>query len=136
MEEVQDYEGKRDFRKEAAEWGKLAEKLTCEHIVSQGYPITETNWRIGNHLEIDIISIQGDEIAFIEVKARNGKYQHAEDAIDLKKMKKMVKGANIYLQQQEHDYTARFDVALVEGSPSDYEFTYIRDAFVPPLTAR
>ena len=127
---------KRDLKKEAADWGRLAERLACEHIVKEGFPITETNWRVGNHVEIDIISIQGEEIAFVEVKARNGKYQHAEDAIDIKKMKKMVKGANIYLQQQQYDYTARFDVALVEGTPQDYEFTYLKDAFIPPLDVR
>lgn len=119
--------------RDAAEWGRLAEELACRHIAAEGYAVTETNWRCGNHLEIDIISIQGSEIAFVEVKARNGRYQNAEDAIDLKKMKQMVKGANVYLQQQQFDYTARFDVALVEGSPQDYEFTYIKNAFVPPL---
>lgn len=133
---MKEQEVKRDIKKEAAEWGRLAEQLTVDYIASEGFPITETNWRCGNHIEIDVISIQGDEIAFVEVKARNGKYQNAEDAIDLKKMKKMVKGANAYLQQQEFDYSARFDVALVEGSPEDYEFTYIKSAFVPPLNAR
>lgn len=126
----------RESREKAAEWGRLAERLTVEHIARQGYAVTETNWRLGNHLEIDIISIQDDEVAFIEVKARNGRYQNAEDAIDIKKMKKMVKGANAYLMQLPHDYTARFDVALVEGSPEDYEFTYLKAAFVPPLEAR
>ena len=127
---------KRDLKKEAADWGRLAERLACEHIVKEGFPITETNWRVGNHVEIDIISIQGEEIAFVEVKARNGKYESAEDAIDLKKMKQMVRGADIYLQNQDHDFTARFDVALVEGDPNDYDFTYLRDAFIPPLNAR
>lgn len=129
-------EKKKETRKEAAEWGRLAERIAVDYITRQGFPITETNWRCGNHIEIDIISIQGDEIAFVEVKARNGRYQSAEDAIDIKKMKQMVKGANAYIQQQEHDYSARFDVALVEGTPQDYEFTYLQDAFVPPLNAR
>lgn len=127
---------KKSRREKAAEWGRLAEQLAAEHITKEGYAVTETNWRCGNHIEIDIISIQGDEIAFVEVKARNGRYQNAEDAVDIKKMKKMVKGANIYLQQQEFDYSARFDVALVEGDPDNYEFTYIKGAFVPPLNAR
>ena len=123
-------------RRQAADWGKFAEQLTCDYITRQGFPITERNWRVGHTIEIDIISVQGDEVAFIEVKARNGKYESAEDAIDLKKMKQMVRGADIYLQNQDHDFTARFDVALVEGDPNDYDFTYLRDAFIPPLNAR
>lgn len=121
-----------DGGNKGAGWGRLGEKITREYLTRQGLPITESNWRFGNHLEIDIISQQGDEIAFIEVKTRNGKYNSPEDAINIKKMKLMVKAANIYLQRLEQDFTARFDVALIEGSPEDYEFTYLKDAFIPP----
>lgn len=128
--------GKNSKKAEAAAWGKFAEELTYDYLVKRGHPITEKNWRHGNHIEIDIISQQGDEMVFIEVKARNGRYDAAEDAIDAKKIKQLVKGADIYLRTLDKDFTARFDVALVEGNPDDYEFTYIRDAFVPPLNAR
>ena len=123
-------------RKNAAEWGKIGEKLAAEHIASKGFAVTETNWRCGNRLEIDLISLQGDEMVFIEVKTRNGKFQHAEDAVDEKKIKQIVKAANAYLKQQERDYSARFDVALVEGTPEDHTFTYIENAFIPPLNLR
>lgn len=120
----------------AAEWGRLGEKLTADYLASKGFAVTEYNWRCGGRLEIDLISEQGNEMVFIEVKTRNGRYQSAEDAIDEKKIKQMVKAANIYLKQLERDYDARFDVALIEGSPEDYEFTYIENAFLPPLSAR
>lgn len=127
---------KAEKRKKAAEWGRLGEELTKDYLASKGYAITETNWRSGNKLEVDLISEQGEEMVFIEVKTRNGKYNSAEDAIDEKKIKQLVKAANAYLGMQEREYVARFDVALVEGSPSDYEFTYIENAFIPPLSAR
>lgn len=123
-------------KKRASEWGRLGEKIACEYIVKQGHPITATNWRCGNRLELDIISQQGDEMVFVEVKTRNGKYNSPEDALDEKKIKQIVRAANAYLNQCDREYNARFDVALVEGSPEDYEFTYIANAFVPPLTAR
>ena len=129
-------ENSKEIRRKAAEWGRLGEQLTREHITRLGHAVTESNWRCGSKLEIDLISLQGDEMVFIEVKTRNGKYQHAEDAIDEKKIKQLVKAANAYLKQQERPYSARFDVALIEGSPDDYEFTYIENAFIPPLTAR
>lgn len=121
-------------RKKAAEWGRLGEQITRDYLASRGYSITETNWRCGNRLEIDLISEQGDEMVFIEVKTRNGRFNSAEDAIDEKKIKQIVKAANIYLSRQERDYSPRFDVALIEGSPSDYDFTYIEAAFIPPLS--
>ena len=123
-------------RKKAAEWGRLGEEITRDYLVKQGHPITEMNWRCGGKLEVDIISRQGDEMVFIEVKTRNGRFNSAEDAITEKKIKQLVKAANAYLQMQSRVYDARFDVALIEGSPADYEFTYIQNAFIPPLTAR
>lgn len=125
-----------ETKAKAAEWGRFGEKITGEYLARQGWPVTETNWRCGNRLEIDLISQQGDVMVFIEVKARNGKFQSAEEAVDEKKIKQIVKAANAYLSAQERDFDARFDVALIEGTPEDYEFTYIKNAFIPPLTAR
>lgn len=124
------------IREKAAEWGRLGETITKDYITKQGHPITEENWRCGNRLEVDLISQQGNEMVFIEVKTRNGKYNSAEDAIDEKKIKRLVAAANVYLQQQEHDFDVRFDVALIEGEPDNYEFTYIENAFIPPLKSR
>lgn len=132
MDAVED----KDRRKQAAEWGRLGESITRDYIARQGHPITEMNWRCGSNLEIDIISQQGDEMVFVEVKTRNGLYDSAEDAIDDKKMKQMVKAANAYLKSLETSFSARFDVALIEGTPENYEFTYLKNAFFPPLTAR
>lgn len=126
----------KEIRRKAAEWGRKGEEITRDYITKLGHPVTEQNWRCGNRLEIDLISQQGDEMVFIEVKTRNGKFNSAEDAIDEKKIKQLVKAANAYLNQQEKDYDARFDVALIEGDPEDYEFTYIENAFIPPLNAR
>lgn len=126
----------KEIRTKAAEWGRLGEQITREYLIKQGHPITETNWRCGSRLEVDIISQQGEEIVFVEVKTRNGKYESAEAAIDEKKIRQLVKAANAYLKQQPQPFSARFDVALIEGTPEDYDFTYIKNAFIPPLTAR
>lgn len=127
---------KKEAGKKAAEWGRLGEQITRDYLVSLGYPITEMNWKCGNRLEIDIISQQGTEMVFIEVKTRNGKYNSAESAIDEKKIRQIVKAANAFLKQLDRPFDARFDVALIEGSPADYDFTYIENAFVPPLNIR
>lgn len=129
-----DEKGRSKRISEAAEWGKKGEEITRDYIAGQGFPITETNWRCGNRLEIDIISEQGDEMVFVEVKTRNGRYNSPEEAIDQKKIKQLVKAANAYLNSLKRVYNARFDVALIEGSPTNYEFTYLKDAFIPPLS--
>lgn len=125
-----------EARKEASEWGRLGEQITKEYLASKGFTVTETNWRCGNRLEIDLISQQGDVMVFIEVKTRNGKFMSPESAIDEKKIKQMVKAANAYLMAQEREYSARFDVALIEGTPTEHKLTYIEDAFVPPPSFR
>lgn len=129
-------ENKSIIREKAAEWGRKGEALTREYLIKHGFPITEANWRCGNHLEVDIISQQGEEMVFIEVKTRNGRFNSAEEAIDEKKIKQIVKAANAYLSALDKPYNARFDVALIEGTPENYEFTYIENAFIPPLIAR
>lgn len=133
---VMDKEDTKDARKKAAEWGRLGEQITSEYITRKGYPITERNWRFGSRLEIDIISEQGQEMVFVEVKTRNGKFQSAEEALDEKKIKQIVKAANAYLSRLDRPFDARFDVALIEGTPDSYDFTYIENAFNPPLTCR
>lgn len=122
--------------RQAADWGRKGEEITVDYITRQGFPITETNWRHGNRLEVDIISQQGDEMVFVEVKTRNGRFNSAEEAIDEKKIRNIVKAANAYLCGLDRPYDARFDVALIEGSPEDYTFTYIKNAFIPPLNSR
>lgn len=129
-------EDKGKKRQAAAEWGRLGEEITRDYITRQGFPITESNWRCGSRLEIDIISQQGDEMVFVEVKTRNGRHDNPEDAIDYKKIRNMVRAADAYLSGLERPYAARFDVALIEGSPDDYEFTYLKNAFVPPLNIK
>lgn len=119
----------------AEEWGRRAEEIAVEYLISQGVPITERRWRVGR-LELDIISQQGDEMVFIEVKSRLGKYENPEDAITAEKIKRIVRAADAYLKSQEHDFYARFDVVLVEGDERNHTVSYIKDAFYPPLTTR
>lgn len=127
-------EEQKEKKGKALEWGREGETITVDYLTKQGHAITATNWRCGKTLELDIISEQGEEMVFVEVKTRNGKFNSAEEAIDEKKIKQIVKAANAFLQTLSRPYDARFDVALIEGNPLDYEFTYIKNAFVPPLT--
>lgn len=122
---------------EAKEWGRQAEQIVYRWLVAKGYTVRETNWRPQtSKSEIDIIAQKDDVIAFVEVKARSDKGLDPADAITPEKMKKVVRGANTYLQTLEHDFFYRFDVATVSGNPDDYTLDYLEDAFLPPLISR
>lgn len=124
----------RRTKEEAKEWGAFCEKVVTEHLVRNGFTIRETNWRPKHtHKEVDIIAQKDNVVAFVEVKGRSNPDFDPLDAIDSKKIKNLVKAADIYLRSYEFNYEFRFDIASVVGSPEQYELVYIEDAFLPPI---
>lgn len=121
----------------ALKWGKEAENIVCEYLISKGYTIRERNWRpTTSKSEIDLIAQKGETLVFVEVKARTDKDLDPTEALTLEKIKNVVRGANSYLCQQEFDFYYRFDVASVSGNSEDYNLDYLADAFLPPLRNR
>lgn len=122
-------------RKEAdAAWGRLAEKMVYEYFVGKGYVVRDVNWRPPHtHLEIDLIAEKDGVIIFVEVKARSGRHNDPEDAVDLKKMRNMARAADIYLRALPYDFDYRFDIITLKGTPADYTFEHYEDAFLSPL---
>lgn len=115
------------------ELGKLGEALATSLLVGKGYTIREHNWRWGK-LEIDIIAESGDEIIFVEVKMRRNDYfADPKDAITPRKIKNIVLAANAYIQENEIDLSARFDVVEIVGTDADAAINHIEGAFLPPL---
>lgn len=131
-------EQRRLFKKYAEAWGKYAEAVTARYLLRQGLPIRAMNWKASpkSKGEIDIITQRGNRIVFVEVKARCGKHDDPISAIDEKKIKLLCRGADKYLKMQNEDYDYQFDVALLRGSYLDYDFEYIEDAFMAPLSTR
>lgn len=122
---------------EAKEWGRQAEQIVYRWLVSKGYTVRETNWRpTTSKSEIDLIAQKDDTLAFVEVKARSDKDLDPAEAMTAEKIRKVVRGANAYLQMQEFDFFYRFDVATVTGNPDNYTLDYLEDAFLPPLFSR
>lgn len=118
------------------EWGRIAEGLAAEYLIKAGYIVRERNFRISNHIEIDIIAEKGNSIVFVEVKARSGNFADAIDAVDKRKRTKMVRGANIYLKNLDHLYEYRFDIITLTGNEYKYTLEHIPDAFLPPLNGK
>lgn len=116
------------------EWGRQAEQLAADYLIANGYVIRHQNWRVSNHIEIDIIAEIDGIIVFVEVKARKGDYQSAEESIDANKRRKMVRGGDAYLRTLEHMYPFRMDIITVTGTPDNYEIVHLPDAFLPELS--
>lgn len=124
-------------REVAKEWGRQAEKIVCEYLISKGYTVRERNWRPKtSKSEIDLIAQKDDTLIFVEVKARTDMDIDPTEAMTAEKIKNVVRGANSYLMAQDKAYFYRFDVAAVNGSAEDYTLDYLEDAFLPPLRSR
>lgn len=124
-------------RQFAAAWGTYAEVITARHLIMQGLPIRERNWKPGQGKgEIDLITQRGNRIIFVEVKARSGTHTDPWEALTPRKIADLCHGADIYLKMQREPYDYQFDVALLTGKYDDYVFEYIEDAFMCPLKVR
>lgn len=124
---------KREQGKANREWGKQAEQIAADYLLTNGYVIRERNWRVGNRIEIDIIAEIDGMIVFVEVKARKGDYQSPDDAVDTPKRMKLVRGGDMYLRSLPHMFPYRLDIITVTGTPESYEINHMPDAFLPPL---
>jgi putative endonuclease len=118
----------KDMRKIST--GKEGEKIAADFLKKNGYRIVETNYRcpIG---EIDIIARDKSELVFVEVKARKSSaLGYPEQAVGVKKQRKMSKLALWYLQEKKTtDARARFDVVAILLLPSGNDIRLIRNAF-------
>ena len=110
--------------------GKEGERIAADFLKKNGYRICETNFRcpIG---EIDIIARDKNTLVFIEVKTRKSEeLGYPEEAVGIKKQRKMSQLALWYLQQKKvADTDARFDVIAITLLPQGEEIKLIKNAF-------
>ncbi len=106
--------------------GKKAEKQVEEYLKNKGCKILKRNYRTPFG-EADIIVQDGEEIAFVEVKARTSdKYGLPREAVVKEKQRRYHKIAETYWLQVGAEPNARFDVAEVyaDGSIEYYKNAY------------
>jgi len=110
--------------------GKEGEKIAAAYLKKNGYRIIEINFRcsIG---EIDIVAKEKDDLVFIEVKTRKSiELGYPEQAVGIRKQKKMSQLALWYLQKRKIANTnARFDIVAVTLIPEKNEVRLIKNAF-------
>jgi len=111
--------------------GKLGEDSATKFLEAKGYTIVARNFRIRS-AEIDIIAQIDNVIVFVEVKARsNIRHGLASEAVNLRKQKKIIEAAGVFLQDEKFfDCACRFDVVEIylRGELVE-EINHIENAF-------
>jgi len=105
--------------------GEDGEKQAVHHLMEKGYEILEQNYRHG-HGEIDVITMKGSFLVFIEVKKRvNAKYGYPEDFVSVNQQRLIMKTARNYIYAIKWKKNIRFDIIAITGN----ELLHLEDAF-------
>lgn len=110
--------------------GKWGETIAVDALVAEGCAILERNWRSG-HYEIDIIAMRGRYIVFAEVKTRSGDSEDPFRALDRKKLVRMLRAAQSYIESYDIAHEPQFDFFAISGNPLEYHIEHIRDITMP-----
>lgn len=112
------------------EFGKLAEELAENFLKEKGCSILAKNY-IYDKAEIDIIAQDENQIVIVEVKARaTDVFILPQEAVNKKKIRLMVKAANHYIEENNIDLEARFDIiSVLPNESGKLEINHIKNAF-------
>ncbi len=108
--------------------GQEGELLAKDYLSQQGYQVLTQNYRKSTG-EIDLICLDGEEIVFVEVKARtNLRFGTPELAVDQTKLKKIIETGFHYLSETDSEAQAwRVDVvAILFTSSASPEITHYK----------
>jgi putative endonuclease len=110
--------------------GNDGEDRAARFLQQKGMKILERNFRFERG-EIDLVAEEGDELVFIEVKARwSNTYGSPEDAVTEKKQEQIRAVAEGYLFKHDiDDRPCRFDIVAIEYQNGTMEIRHVRDAF-------
>ena len=111
--------------------GRWGEEKAAEYLRKKKYTIVGMNYacRFG---EIDIIASDRKYIAFVEVKLRkNADFGEAKEFVTLKKQKRIITTAQLWLANNKVDKQPRFDIIEIYtgASRGDIRINHIQNAF-------
>lgn len=98
--------------------GRQAEELVAKYLQENGFQILDRNWRT-RYCEIDIVARHAHTIYFIEVRYRlNTESGTGLESINQNKLRRMHRGARIWLAYHTCPSPAQLLVAVVTGRPA------------------
>ncbi len=116
---------------ENQEKGKWGEEAAVRYLRGKGFEILDLNWRF-LHLEIDIVAKEGEELVIVEVKTRGtDAFGEPEVFVNKSKQSKLIRAANLYLEQKKLNNEVRFDVVGIVKRNNESVLRHIPGAFQP-----
>lgn len=116
------------------DFGKAGEDLAVDFLIKNGYTIRDRNWRSG-HKELDIVAEIANTLVVVEVKSRkNNIYGRPEEAVNERKIRRIVLAADAYVRFFRIDLPVRFDIIAITESNGKIE--HYADAFRSPVWYR
>lgn len=98
--------------------GAYGENLAANYLIRRGCKIIGRNFRTA-HGEIDLIATTGDELLFVEVKTRTASdFGFPELAVDFRKISRLLRTAETYLNLSRWNSYWRLDIISVEINKS------------------
>ncbi len=112
------------------EFGKIAEELAADFLVKANYKILARNFRYLK-AEIDIVAETDEYIVIVEVKARHtDAFLEPQESVNKKKIKLLISAANYFIEENNIDKEARFDIiSVLPNQQKTLEIHHIIDAF-------
>ncbi len=113
--------------------GKSGEEIAANYLLKKGYKILFRNYH-SQFGEIDIIALDRDTLAFIEVKTRSSNFETAFSSVSFSKQQKLTKTALDFISKnyEYEDFLTRFDVIVVLfDQREEYRIKHMADAFLP-----
>lgn len=111
--------------------GEAAETTAEQFLQHLGLRTLEKNFRcrLG---EIDLIMMHGETLVFVEVRLRTNPYfSSAAESVNSKKQQKIIRTAQLYLQQHQlsERVSCRFDVVTLARADAAAKPEWIQNAF-------
>lgn len=115
--------------------GKTGEEEAVQLLLEKGYTILHRNWYSGKK-ELDIVATdkENETLIVVEVKTRkNIDFGHPEEAINTKKIRRIVASTDAYVRKFNIDLPIRFDIITITGEAPFFTIEHIEDAFFAPI---
>jgi putative endonuclease len=109
----------------------LAERSAQHFLEQHGLRLLDRNWSCRSG-ELDLVMLDGDTVVFVEVRyRRHAAWGGALESIDQRKQQKLIKAAQLFLQQEGRwsRHPCRFDVVAIEATETAGTPNWIRNAF-------
>ena len=118
--------------------GRKGEEEASRYLSGLGHKILARNWR-GGHLELDIVTLLGNELHIVEVKSRVAPVMaEPQRNVGRDKQRRLAAAAQAFLHSDERktlpaNLEVFFDVLSVVfyGTGADFDIDYYPKAFIP-----